>query len=307
MRILCICPLVLIYKYLIEGLFFELSIYNMEDKMEQTIYLIYALFAFITGTLFGSFFTLAIYRIPRKQDITHTRSYCPNCKHKLGFFDCFPILSYVSTIGRCKYCKRPISMRYPLIELVNGFVFLFIFIFLGFTWEALILTACYVYLFLVIGSDIMEKKMTDEEIAEVNAIVEEKKKKKAEKKSKKAGALSVEILIAAIIFVFYFITAIYTKSNYSSNLGLYKRKVDATNVCLNLINEEKAKEFENIASRTGSQTIDSITYSYSVDVSNTLKDDTTEYTNAKSINVSVNYVVKGDTYTVTLDALKVVQ
>jgi len=274
--------------------------------MEQTLYLIYALFAFITGTLFGSFFTLAIYRLPRKQDITHTRSYCPNCKHKLGFFDCFPILSYVSTIGRCKYCKRPISIRYPIIELINGFVFLFIFMFLGFTWEALILTACYVYLFLVIGSDIMEKKMTDEERDEVKAILKEKKNKKDEKKLKKAGALNVELLIAAIIFVFYFIIAIYTKSNYTSNLGMYKRKVDATGICLNVINEEKSKDFADITTRTGSEIIDNITYNYSVNVTNTVKDSIEEYTNVKNITVAVNYVIKGDTYSVSLDALKVV-
>lgn len=271
--------------------------------MEQTLYLIYALFAFITGTLFGSFFTLAIYRIPRKQDITHTRSYCPTCKHKLGFFDCFPILSYVSTIGRCKYCKRPISIRYPIIELINGFVFLFIFMFLGITWEALILTACYVYLFLVIGSDIMEKQMTEEEREQVKAIVENKKR---QKKSKKEGALNVEILVAVVIFVFYFITAIYTKSNYTNNLGMYKRKVDATLICLNVMNEEKAKNFSEITSRMDSTTLDGITYNYSVNITNKLKDTSEEHANIKNINVAVDYVVKGDTYTVSLDALKVV-
>ena len=131
--------------------------------MEDTIYLIYAIFSFTVGTLFGSFFTLAIYRLPRKQDITHTRSYCPNCKHRLEFFDCFPILSFVSTIGRCRYCNKKISIRYPLIELASGFVFLFIFMFFGISWRSLVLIACYVYLFLVIGTDIMEKIMTDEE------------------------------------------------------------------------------------------------------------------------------------------------
>ena len=42
---------------------------------------------FIIGTVFGSFFTLAVYRIPLKKDITHERSFCPNCNHKLGFWD----------------------------------------------------------------------------------------------------------------------------------------------------------------------------------------------------------------------------
>ena len=50
---------------------------------------------FIIGTLFGSFYTLAVYRIPKRQDITHTHSYCPNCNHKLGILDLIPILSYI--------------------------------------------------------------------------------------------------------------------------------------------------------------------------------------------------------------------
>lgn len=271
--------------------------------MEQTLYIIYALFAFITGTLFGSFFTLAIYRLPRKQDITHSRSYCPNCKHKLGFFDCFPILSYISTIGRCKYCKKSISIRYPIIELISGFVFLFIFIFLGISWEALILAACYVYLFLVIGSDIMEKQMTEEEKKQVEEIIAEKKRKK---ENKKAGMLNVEIVVAVVIFVFFFMIAIYTRANYTSNLAMYKRKVDATGICLNVLNEEKSKSFSDIVSRTSTETIDGITYNYSVNISNKLKDSEQDVENAKNINVVVDYTVKGETYSVSLDALKVV-
>lgn len=271
--------------------------------MEQTIYTIYSLFMFVTGTLFGSFFTLATYRIPRKQDITHTRSYCPNCKHKLGFFDCFPILSFVSTIGRCKYCKQKISIRYPLIELANGFVFMFMFMIFGFTWEMLILLICYVYLFLVIGSDIMEKKMTDDEKAEVAKIVEEKKRKN---KSKKTGAISIEVLVAAVIFVFFFITAIYMTSNYSKTLAKYKREVDATGVLLNVMNEEKEKDLTSLVNRENSVTIDNVTYNYAVNITNKVKDSTEELTNVRNINVTVTYSLMGDNYSVTLDALKVV-
>ena len=64
---------------------------------------------FVIGTLFGSFFTLATYRIPKKQDITHTHSYCPNCNSKLGFFELIPILSYIFLKGKCKHCGKKIS------------------------------------------------------------------------------------------------------------------------------------------------------------------------------------------------------
>ena len=57
---------------------------------------------FIIGTLFGSFFTLAVYRIPLGKDITHERSFCPNCNHKLQFLDLIPILSYIFLGGKCR-------------------------------------------------------------------------------------------------------------------------------------------------------------------------------------------------------------
>ena len=79
---------------------------------------------FIIGTLFGSFYTLAVYRIPKKQDIIHTHSYCPNCNHKLGLLDLFPIISYIFLGGKCRYCKEKIRPRYIIIETLSGIVFL---------------------------------------------------------------------------------------------------------------------------------------------------------------------------------------
>lgn len=274
--------------------------------MEDTIYLIYAIFSFTVGTLFGSFFTLAIYRLPRKQDITHTRSYCPNCKHRLGFFDCFPILSYVSTVGRCKYCNKKISIRYPLIELASGFVFLFIYMFFGISWRSLILVICYVYLFLVIGSDIMEKKMTEEEKKQVQKIVEERKNKKKETKNinKKAGGLNIDIVVAVVIFVFFFLIAMYTIANYSNNLSIYKRKVDATAICLNIMNLEKAKSYDALEDRTGTEKLEKTTYTYTVTVTDSLKGTNETLSNAKNVNVTVSYLVNGEPYTVSLDALR---
>lgn len=78
---------------------------------------------FCIGTLFGSFFTLAVYRIPLRQDITHTRSYCPKCNHKLQFLDMIPILSYIFLGGKCRYCKEKIRPRYLLLEILSGLVF----------------------------------------------------------------------------------------------------------------------------------------------------------------------------------------
>ena len=86
------------------------------------IYVLYTI-VFIIGALIGSFFTLALYRLPRGEDITHKRSYCPKCRHPLGFFDLIPILSFLSLRGRCKYCNEKISPRYLIIEVCSGILF----------------------------------------------------------------------------------------------------------------------------------------------------------------------------------------
>ena len=74
---------------------------------------------FIIGTLFGSFYTLAVYRIPKRQDILYTHSYCPNCNHKLGLLDLFPIFSYIFLRGKCRYCKNKIRPRYLISYLIG--------------------------------------------------------------------------------------------------------------------------------------------------------------------------------------------
>lgn len=88
--------------------------------METIIYFL----IFIIGTLFGSFFTLAVYRIPIKQSIIYGRSYCPKCNHRLEFLDLIPILSYVFLGGKCRYCKEKIRPRYLALELLSGIAFL---------------------------------------------------------------------------------------------------------------------------------------------------------------------------------------
>ena len=85
--------------------------------------LILYFFIFLIGITFGSFFTLAIYRIPLRQDITHTRSYCPNCNHKLSFWDMIPVFSYIFLGGKCRYCGNKIRIRYLLLEILSGLAF----------------------------------------------------------------------------------------------------------------------------------------------------------------------------------------
>lgn len=78
---------------------------------------------FIIGALFGSFFTLAVYRIPLGENILYKHSFCPNCKEKLRFKDLIPILSYIFLGGKCAYCGKKIRPRYLILEIFSGLVF----------------------------------------------------------------------------------------------------------------------------------------------------------------------------------------
>lgn len=79
---------------------------------------------YIIGVVLGSFFTLATYRIPLKQDILYTRSYCPKCNNKLKTWDLIPVLSYIFLGGKCRYCHEKISPRYIIIEFFSGLFYL---------------------------------------------------------------------------------------------------------------------------------------------------------------------------------------
>lgn len=75
------------------------------------------------GLVMGSFVTALSYRQPRSQSVTHGRSKCPACGHTLHAVDLVPVLSWAAQKGACRYCKAPISWRYPAIELVTMILF----------------------------------------------------------------------------------------------------------------------------------------------------------------------------------------
>lgn len=95
--------------------------------MQYAIDLFVNFIVFMMGSLFGSFYTLAIYRIPLKKNILNERSFCPNCKNKLGLLDLFPIFSFLFLRGKCRYCKNPIGFKYILIELFTAAMFIMFF------------------------------------------------------------------------------------------------------------------------------------------------------------------------------------
>ena len=75
---------------------------------------------FLFGTCVGSFLNVCIYRIPENRSIVFPGSYCPNCKNTIPFYLNIPILSYIFLLGKCRFCKNKISIRYPVIEALTG-------------------------------------------------------------------------------------------------------------------------------------------------------------------------------------------
>ncbi len=80
---------------------------------------IYAV-TFLFGAVVGSFLNVCIHRIPSGISIVTPPSSCPNCGKKIRFYDNIPILSYIILGGRCRLCKTSISLRYPIVETLNG-------------------------------------------------------------------------------------------------------------------------------------------------------------------------------------------
>lgn len=82
---------------------------------------------FIFGLTIGSFLNVLIDRLPKREDVFWGRSRCDFCKKRLRWFELIPLLSFLLQRGRCRRCKKKLSLQYPLIELVTAVGFLFLF------------------------------------------------------------------------------------------------------------------------------------------------------------------------------------
>ena len=106
------------------------------------------------GLLVGSFLNVVIYRMPKMMerqwaaecaelsgkavaeaeaepfDLVRPRSRCRNCGHQIRWYENIPVLSYIALRGKCSQCQAPFSIRYPLVEVATGLLFLFC----GYRW-----------------------------------------------------------------------------------------------------------------------------------------------------------------------------
>lgn len=116
--------------------------------MILTITLMFALI----GVIMGSFCNAWAFRLLRGESIAKGRSKCPHCHHQLAWYDNIPLISYILLWGKCRYCKKPISAEYPLVELSSGLLFAGLYLFFmpvtNLQWLMLILW-CLLSVFLV--------------------------------------------------------------------------------------------------------------------------------------------------------------
>jgi len=85
------------------------------------------IFAFMFGSAVGSFLNVLIYRLPRQVSIIAPHSFCPNCKKAIKWHENIPVLSFVLLRGKCSVCQKPIAIRYPVVEVFTGLLFIYAF------------------------------------------------------------------------------------------------------------------------------------------------------------------------------------
>lgn len=99
-----------------------MSLLAIENVVDVPLPIV-AVFAGILGAIIGSFLNVVIHRVPREQSIVFPNSACPSCHEPLRAYDNIPILSYLVLRGRCRACRNPISIRYPMVEALTALLF----------------------------------------------------------------------------------------------------------------------------------------------------------------------------------------
>jgi leader peptidase (prepilin peptidase)/N-methyltransferase len=84
---------------------------------------VFVIVAAVFGALIGSFLNVCIHRLPRGQSVVWPSSACPHCRRQLSWYENIPVVSFLALGGRCRSCRAPISIRYPIVESVTALMF----------------------------------------------------------------------------------------------------------------------------------------------------------------------------------------
>ncbi len=87
-----------------------------------------ALIIILFGLAWGSFLNVIIYRLPRGQSILWPPSSCPHCGSRIRWYDNIPLISFFLLAGKCRFCRKSISLIYPLVEALTPALFLILYL-----------------------------------------------------------------------------------------------------------------------------------------------------------------------------------
>lgn len=108
---------------------------------------------FIIGTIFGSFYNVVGYRVPKGQSLLYPSSHCTKCNHNLKPFELIPVFSFIFLKGKCYKCKTKISWFYPIFEFITGIAFCLSYIIFGWSIECIYSVVFLSMLIIIIISD----------------------------------------------------------------------------------------------------------------------------------------------------------
>jgi leader peptidase (prepilin peptidase)/N-methyltransferase len=117
---------------------------------------------FILGSIVGSFLNVCIYRLPQGQSIVKPRSFCPQCKKTIPWYDNIPLLSYVLLRARCRFCNARISLRYFIVELLTAIMFLIFYNLYGLSFKSFFYLIFICGLIIATFVDIQQRIIPDE-------------------------------------------------------------------------------------------------------------------------------------------------
>jgi len=104
--------------------------------------------AAVYGAMLGSFLNVCVHRLPRNESVIRPRSRCPSCGASIAWYDNLPLVSWLVLRAKCRHCRAPISVRYPLVELAVALFWAGSFAFAG-SWVQALSAA--VFLTLLLG------------------------------------------------------------------------------------------------------------------------------------------------------------
>lgn len=120
-----------------------------------------AALVFLFGLCLGSFLNVCIHRLPKGESVVRPRSHCPRCGQPIAAYDNIPLLSYLVLGGLCRHCRAPISVLYPVVELLTGLALLLAYRRFGFSPGALKVALLAAALIVLFFTDLRDRLLPD--------------------------------------------------------------------------------------------------------------------------------------------------